>query len=430
MQTFVEPYSAGLRRRDPRADEPARADGDERAQDHRPPRRARAASPTAWSTSASACPRAWPSVAAEEKRHRPDDADRRARRDRRHSGRRAELRRGDRTPRRSSTSPTSSTSTTAAGSTSPSSAWRRPTREGNLNVSKFGPRLAGAGGFINISQNAKSGGLRRHLHRRRPAQSRSRDGQLQILQEGTVAQVRARGRAPHLQRRATRGSGGQPVLYVTERCVFRLADGGLELIEIAPGIDLERDILAHDGLRAADPGAAEADGRAHLRRRPDGPARGAARDPARPAADLRRRPQCPVHQLRAARRCARRRTSRTSAATSANKLDRIGRKVYAIVNYDNFEIAPEVEDEYAQMVKGLADAYYWSVTRYTTSGFLRAEARPGARPARRRAAHLRVGRRGAEAPARDRGRRGRVSAGSAAGALAPRPAVRRLLLGA
>jgi propionate CoA-transferase len=55
----------------------------------------------------------------------------------------------------------------------------------------------------------------------------------------------------------------------------------------------------------------------------------------------------------------------------ANKLDRIGRKVYAIVNYDNFEIAPEVEDEYAQMVKGLADAYYWNVTRYTTSGFLR-----------------------------------------------------------
>jgi propionate CoA-transferase len=55
----------------------------------------------------------------------------------------------------------------------------------------------------------------------------------------------------------------------------------------------------------------------------------------------------------------------------ANKLDRIGRKVYAIVNYDGFEIAPEVADEYAQMVKGLIDAYYWNVTRYTTSGFLR-----------------------------------------------------------
>jgi propionate CoA-transferase len=55
----------------------------------------------------------------------------------------------------------------------------------------------------------------------------------------------------------------------------------------------------------------------------------------------------------------------------ANKLDRIGRKVYAIVNYDGFEIAPEVEDEYAGMVRGLADAYYWNVTRYTTSGFLR-----------------------------------------------------------
>ena len=95
----------------------------------------------------------------------------------------------------------------------------------------------------------------------------------------------------------------------------------------------------------------------------------------------------------------------------ANKLDRIGRKVYAIVNYDSFEIAPEVEDDYAAMVKGLADAYYWNVTRYTTSGFLRMKLGQALRTARRRAARLRVVGRGAEAPARDRGRRGRVSAG-------------------
>src|SRR4029453_6500763 len=37
---------------------------------------------------------------------------------------------------------------------------------------------------------------------------------------------------------------GQPALYVTERCVFKLGDDGLELIEVAPGIDIERDILA------------------------------------------------------------------------------------------------------------------------------------------------------------------------------------------
>ena len=42
---------------------------------------------------------------------------------------------------------------------------------------------------------------------------------------------------------------GRPVLFITERCVFRLVEGGLELIEVAPGIDLERDIFAHMAFR-------------------------------------------------------------------------------------------------------------------------------------------------------------------------------------
>jgi propionate CoA-transferase len=51
----------------------------------------------------------------------------------------------------------------------------------------------------------------------------------------------------------------------------------------------------------------------------------------------------------------------------------IGHRVYAIVNYDHFELAPEVEDAYAAMVKGLVERYYDGVSRYTTSGFLRAK---------------------------------------------------------
>ena len=54
-----------------------------------------------------------------------------------------------------------------------------------------------------------------------------------------------------------------------------------------------------------------------------------------------------------------------------NKLAPLGRRVYAIVNYDNFSILPELLDEYSAAVRGLVDRFYSGVSRYTTSGFLR-----------------------------------------------------------
>ncbi len=112
---------------------------------------------------------------------------------------------------------------------------------GNVNVSKFGKRVSGCGGFINISQSAKklifagtftAGGLEVEIG----------DGKLKILQEGKAKKF-----LKHVQQITFSGKYAseinQYVLYVTERGVFKLIDGKVTLIEIAPGIDIQKDIL-------------------------------------------------------------------------------------------------------------------------------------------------------------------------------------------
>ena len=117
---------------------------------------------------------------------------------------------------------------------------------GNINVSKFGPRIAGCGGFINITQNAKrvffcgtftAGGLSVSFD----------NGELQIVSEGReqkfikqVEQITFSGEYAN--------KTGQPVLYITERAVFELRKDGVYLIEVAPGIDIQSQIIDQMGF--------------------------------------------------------------------------------------------------------------------------------------------------------------------------------------
>ena len=243
-------------------------------------------------------------------------------------------------------------------------------REGNLNVSKFGPRFAGAGGFINISQSAKkvvfvgtfnACGLDVGVA----------GGRLVIRREGTVAKF-----VEHVEHVTYSGTvalrRGQEALYVTERCVFRLGERGLELIEVAPGVDPERDILARMAFRPAVATDLAAMSPAIFLPEPMGLREALLRLPLaeRFAYDpeqemffanfegLAVRDAVDVQSIRAALEA---------------RLAPLGRKVPAMVNYDNFMVAPDTLDAYTEMVQEVVSRHYVRVTRYTTSAFLRAK---------------------------------------------------------
>jgi len=238
---------------------------------------------------------------------------------------------------------------------------------GNVNASRFGRRIPGCGGFIDISQNAKklifvgtfsSGGLELAVE----------DGRVRIIEEGKFPKFVERiGQTTFSADYAQRWQ--QDVLYVTERCVFRLGASGLTLTEVAPGIELERDILARlpfkpaiDGPREMDPAIFRPATMGLRERMLD------TRMEDRLSYDAARNT---VYMNYAGLRIRNQDDIRIIVEAVDRLLGPLGKRVYSIVNYERFSCDDEVFDQYIDAVKYVEQTYYLGVKRYTSGAFLR-----------------------------------------------------------
>jgi propionate CoA-transferase len=240
-------------------------------------------------------------------------------------------------------------------------------RLGNVNVSRFGPKLAGAGGFINISQNARRLVFTGTFVT--PSRCRVRDGRL-VIADGVVAPKFL----ADVEQRTFSGeyaaAAGRPVLYVTERCVFQLTPDGLELIEIAPGVDLKKDVLAHVGFEPIIRGEPKLMDERIFATGPMGLMDDLLTVPldARFAYDAERN----IFFLNMEGMSLVTDSEIEAIGTEVGKrLAAVGKKVQMVINYDNFYLAPALNDDYKAVVRSLAERYYASATRYTTSSFMR-----------------------------------------------------------
>jgi propionate CoA-transferase len=239
--------------------------------------------------------------------------------------------------------------------------------DGNVNTSKFGGKLNGCGGFIDISQNSRAvvfagtftaGGLEVAIE----------DGKLKIVKEGRARKfVRAVEQITFSGKYAA--SKSQPVIYVTERCVFQLTPGGLELIEVAPGIDIERDILAHMEFKPAINKPVPMDPRIFRD------------EPMELMDELTNLKLCDRVSYHSYRNILFLNLEGWSVRKKGDIVDlqkvlveaciKAGRRVNAVVNHDGCRIAEDLYDDYAHMIEYMMKHYYKTTARYSTSSFMR-----------------------------------------------------------
>lgn len=238
---------------------------------------------------------------------------------------------------------------------------------GNVNTSRFGGRLNGCGGFIDISQNSRAvvfagtftaGGLEVEIAY----------GKLKIVKEGRARKfVKAVEQITFSGDYAAKKS--QPVIYVTERCVFQLTPGGLELIEVAPGIDIEKHILAHMDFKPIINKPVPMDRRIFLD------------EPMELMSELMNLKLSERIKYDADRNIlfvnlegwSVRKKSDIDDLRNALVAARIaaGRRVNSVVNHDGCRIADDLYDDYAEMIEYMSEHHYLTTARYSTSAFTR-----------------------------------------------------------
>lgn len=238
---------------------------------------------------------------------------------------------------------------------------------GDVNVSRFSGRFPGCGGFINISQNAKKVVFAGTFMAGRQLIKMTPSG-LDIIDDGihskfvsSVEQITFSAANATLR--------GTTVLYVTERAVFKLQDGELMLSEIAPGVDVQKDILDHMSFMPVMNNVMEMDSSLFLPQ-PMGLVDILISMPLRDRIEL---------------DTQRKRLYLNFAGLSVHSIETIEQikteieqilppfkeKVDVMVNYDGFDIHKNLAREYRDMVSGLTTKFYRHVSRYSTQAFLR-----------------------------------------------------------